>query len=118
MKKVNLPLTTAVSAAMLASSACSTDREWQVDNNTKVCVDNSGNRVADDQCFSQSSYHWYYISRGGYVPRAGSPVSGGSWVPVGSSNGYGSAPESAPAGAITRGGFGGIGEGHAGGEGE
>jgi hypothetical protein len=47
----------------------------------------------------------------------GGPVGGGSWAPTGSSSAYVSAPESAPAGAVTRGGFGGTGEGHSGGEG-
>jgi hypothetical protein len=117
MKKFNLPLTTAISAAMLASAGCSSDREWQIDKNTRVCTDASGNRVPDDQCRNQTSdgYRWYYISRGGYVPIYNGAVGGGSYQPAASPDSYASAPADAPAGAITRGGFGGAGEGHAGG---
>ena len=119
MKKFNLPLTTAISAAMLASAGCSSDKEWQASENTKVCVDGAGNRVPEDQCKNQSSpFRWYYISRGGYVPGYYGGVSGGSYVPAASENSYAPAPAEAPAGAVTRGGFGSFGEGgggHAGG---
>jgi hypothetical protein len=120
MKKFNLPLTTAISAAILASTACHSGREWQTDANTRVCVDKSGARVADDQCRSHtgsgvSPFVWYYIARGGYVPYYNRPVTGGSYQPASSPETYTSAPATAPAGAITRGGFGSIGEGHAGG---
>lgn len=115
MKKFNLPLTTAISAAMLASSACSDEREWQTSNNTRVCVDNSGHRIPDAQCFNQQSnpispYRWYYISHGGYVPIYGGFAGGGSYMPIDSGS-YVSAPASAPVGAVTRGGFGSIGGG-------
>jgi len=121
MKKFTLPLTTAISAAMLACAGCSSGREWQTSSNTRVCVDSSGNRVPEDQCHNDqpfnSPYRWYYISQGGYVPTYYGPVSGGAYFPSSASSDYSTAPASAPAGAITRGGFGSIGEGHASGGG-
>lgn len=119
MKKFNLPLTTAISAAMLASAGCSSDREWQINNDTKLCADQAGNRVTEDKCNNQpvsgvsgfSPYRWYYISRGGYVPYYNYPVGGGSYAPSGPANSYLPAPVAAPEGAVTRGGFGNIGGG-------
>lgn len=112
--KFHLPLTAAISAAILVTAGCNREPDWQASGDTRVCVDDSGNRVSDDRCQSPYPgipYRWYYISRGGYVPWLGRPVGGGTYVPgIGS---YGSAPVSAPEGAVTRGGFGGIGEGHA-----
>jgi hypothetical protein len=123
MKRFILPLTTAISAAMLASVSCGPDREWQINNNTKVCVDQNGNRIPEDKCGDQPSgtgtgapYRWYYVSRGGYVPIYNYPVSGGSYEPSEDPTAYVPAPAVAPEGAIMRGGFGGIGGG--GGEGE
>jgi hypothetical protein len=119
MKKFILPLTTAVSAAMLAATACGPDREWQISNDTRVCVDQNGNRIYEDKCSNQTSpgiwpYRWYYISRGGYVPVYNYPVSGGSYDPTAPPETYQSAPAIAPEGAITRGGFGSFGGGHGG----
>jgi len=123
MKKFNLPLTTAISAAILASAGCSSDKEWQINSNTKLCVDPSGNRVTEDKCASQPSsatgimpYRWYYISSGGYVPYYNSPASGGSYSPSAPAESYLPAPVAAPEGAVTRGGFGGIGGGGEGGD--
>jgi hypothetical protein len=123
--KFTLPLTTAISAAILASTSCgnSSDGEWKTSANTRVCVDQSGKRMPEDQCVNQPSttippYRWYYISRDGYVPTYNGPVSGGSYYPTVSPDSYSPAPSTARAGAITRGGFGGSaegGEGHAGG---
>ena len=120
MKKFNLPLTTAISAAILASTGCSSNKEWQTSSNNRICVDQSGKRIPEDQCKNQPStgispYRWYYISRGGYIPSYYYPASGGSYQPSESPASYAPAPAEAPAGAVTRGGFGGIGEGHAGG---
>jgi len=116
MSKFHLPLTAAISAAILATAGCNRERDWQASSDTRVCVDDSGKRVADDRCGAVSPglmpYHWYYIARGGYIPWFGHSVGGGSFVSGGGS--YTSAPSSAPAGAVTRGGFGGIGGGHAG----
>lgn len=114
MPKFNLPLTTAISAAILATTACG-QRDWQIDNDTKVCVDDNSNRVDDVHCAQPITgpYRWYYISRGGYVPYYGYRVGGGSYFPSTTSTGYTTAPAEPPPGAVTRGGFG----GHAGGEG-
>jgi hypothetical protein len=126
MKKFNLPLTTAISAAMLASAGCSSDRDWQTNSDTKLCVDQSGKRMTEDKCEQQPSgggympYRWYYISRGGYIPYYNNPVDGGSYTPSAPVSSYLPAPVSAPEGAVTRGGFGGLSSGHggeAGGEG-
>ena len=108
---------------MLASAGCSSDKEWQTSANTKVCVDGAGNRVPEDQCRNPPSnggvpFRWYYISGGGYVPGYYGGVSGGSYVPAASADSYAPAPAEAPAGAVTRGGFGSFGGGeggHAGG---
>ena len=122
MKRFHLPLTTAISAAILASSGCSSGNEWQTSENTKVCVDNEGKRVADDRCYTgtgYSGYRWYYISRGGYIPYYGYSAGGGSWSPDSTASGsYNVAPSSPPAGAVTRGGFGSIGGGGSAGGGE
>jgi hypothetical protein len=122
MKKFNLPLTTAISAAILVSAGCSSDKEWQINDDTKLCVDQSGNRVTEDRCnnpggFGFWPYRWYYISRGGYVPYYNYPATGGSYTPSAPASSYLPAPVAAPEGAITRGGFGSIGEGHGGGDG-
>ncbi len=87
MKKFNLPLTTAISAAILATAGCSSDKEWQINNDTKLCVDQSGNRVTEDKCNNSGNpgffpYRWYYISRGGYVPYYNYPATGGSYTPA------------------------------------
>ncbi len=125
MKKFHLPLTTAISAAILACTGCGNarDKEWQTSDNTRICTDQSGKRVPDDQCYSHSGpgvspFLWYYIARGGYVPYYGHPVTGGAYRPAAPPESYHSAPAAAPAGAITRGGFGSIGEGGHGGGGE
>jgi hypothetical protein len=122
MKKFNLPLTTAISAAILASAGCSSDKEWQINNDTKLCVDQNGNRVNEDKCNDTGDsgfwpYRWYYISRGGYVPYYNYPATGGSYTPAAPASSYLPAPVAAPEGAVTRGGFGSIGEGHGGGDG-
>lgn len=123
MSRFTLPLTTAISAAMLVSTGCGSDKEWQTNSNTKVCVDNSGQRIPEDECRNQVStggtplYRWYYISRGGYVPTYYNPVGGGSLLPDEDEESYAPAPARAPAGAVTRGGFGSFGEGSGSGEG-
>ena len=116
MKRFILPLTTAISAAMLACSARNSADEWQAGSNTRVCTDDWGNRVADDNCTNavHPHFNWYYISRGGYVPQGGGTVSGGSYVPSGSAESYGTAPLTVPPGAVVRGGFGASAEAHGG----
>ena len=112
MGKFHLPLTAAISAAILAASGCNRERDWQASSDTRVCVDDSGKRVPDERCRPVSPgpmpYRWYYIARGGYIPWFGHPAG----APAAGS--YRSAPGAVPAGAVTRGGFGGIGEGHVG----
>ncbi|MBV8846050.1 MAG: hypothetical protein JO307_24845 [Bryobacterales bacterium] len=108
-----LPLTTAISGAMLS---CSSDlvRETQASADTKVCVDDSGRRVPNADCDNPngSHHHWYYINGGGYVPHPRFPVRGGSYEPASTSRSYSSAPETSPANPVTRGGFGQSAEAH------
>lgn len=118
MPKFNLPLTTAISAAILATTACSNSRDWQTSNDTKVCIDDNSNRVDEGNCNTHTGlYRWYYISRGGYVPYYGNMVSEGSYFPATTATGYATAPAEPPPGAVTRGGFGHAGGGEAGGDG-
>jgi hypothetical protein len=125
----------AISATVLAGCDRKSD-DWQAssttDKPTRVCVDKDGKRVPDAQCPPPgqqvvhsggsgigTAFLWYYIGsqmgRSYAVPPMGRPVTGGGYVPT-SGMSYGSAPAS----AVSRGGFGGIGRGFggAGGAGE
>jgi hypothetical protein len=84
---------------------------------TRVCVDQAGRRTWDDQCATDTyGVAWRYISAGlareNGVPRVGDAAFGGSITPEAGVTYVG-----APAGGISRGGFGGIGEGFGGGHG-
>jgi hypothetical protein len=104
--KFNLPLTTAISAAILATTACG-QRDWQTGNDAKVCIDDNANRIGESNCNTPNGpYRWYYISRGGYIPYYGNMVTGGSYFPSTTSTGYATAPAEPPPGAVTRAGFG------------
>jgi hypothetical protein len=88
----------------------------------RVCVDQAGRRTWDDQCATGGSHGgsgggaWRYISAGqareNGVPRVGDAAFGGSVTPEAGVTYVG-----APAGGVSRGGFGGIGEGFGGGHG-
>lgn len=116
-----LPLTTAISTAMLSCS--SNPREWRTNADIKICVDDLDKRVPDGDCSNPGDQHhrWYYINEGGYVPYPGYPVRSGSYQPNSAGGSYGpsaggsdvATPQSTRAGAITRGGFGESAEGHA-----
>ncbi|MFV4649086.1 hypothetical protein ACNJUT_21075 [Mycobacterium tuberculosis] len=120
---VKLTAVLAVSATVLAG--CDRKDDWQASSTTtnaptRVCVDSAGKRVPDDQCPPQgqavhsggggvgNAFLWYYIgssmaNRSYTVPPMGAPVSGGGFIPT-----AGVAYHAAP-GAVSRGGFGGIG---------
>ncbi len=76
----------------------------------RVCVDQQGKRVPEDQCMQGhagggvSPFLWYYLGslgRGGYAPGYGGLVGGGSYQPRPGVI-YGAVPPS----GIVRGGFG------------
>ncbi len=99
MKKLDGISLTAVLAAAAALGACGENESaW------RVCVDDQGRRVVDDQCAAPAGHgafaHWYY-SRGS-APALGGTVSGGS-----SQAEDGVSYASPPSEGITRGGFGG-----------
>jgi hypothetical protein len=111
--KITIPMMTAVAAALLVSG-CERNNGWEASDNTRLCVDRQGRRMADEECNrggvgAGSFFAWYYLTRGGYIPRYGQPVTGGSYV---------AAPDASyrpgAATAISRGGFGSSAHGSAG----
>ncbi len=108
----------ATAAAILGSCDDEATGSW------RVCSNSQGQRVPDADCaatgearpragIGASGAAWVYYTRARGVPRIGEPTAGASPRPAAGGN-YGVAPE----GGISRGGFGGTGEGHAGGGGE
>ena len=106
---------TMVLAVAGALSGCDRqeDKGWDsAAQPTRVCVDQQGKRVPENECATQhtgvgvSPFLWYYLGtlgRGSYAPSYGGMVTGGSYrASPGVS--YGAAPA---AGGIVRGGFGG-----------
>lgn len=116
-----LALTTAMAATLTSLSACSSGDHWEgsyADNDTRVCVDENGNRVDDSQCHNHirgGGYHgWYYVNRGSRMPYYGDSVNDpklgikGSKTPVAGKS-YASAPAHTNltrSAAMSRGGFG------------
>ena len=106
-----LRITLAISTAML-TGACGrsfNDADgWTAAEDTQVCTDRNGNRVADDHCnrstgMRTGGYAWYYLGSGRSVPAYGSRVDGGSYSPT---SGVRYTQSSVSAGRIARGGFG------------
>ncbi|MDE2597007.1 MAG: hypothetical protein KGL44_09030 [Sphingomonadales bacterium] len=101
-----------LSAGMIAGCSPSNDGQWQ------VCTDNSGRRVPDANCSTNTGHtggahgggSWRYFSGDDPAPAVGQSVSGGSRTPLAGE------AHAAPVEGISRGGFGGHGEG-GGGEG-
>jgi hypothetical protein len=87
------------------------DQGWEASAGpTRVCVDQQGKRVPEDQCAANrpaggvSPFLWYYLgslNRGGYAPAYGGVVGGGSYQPR-----PGVVYGALPPGGIARGGFG------------
>jgi hypothetical protein len=83
MKK-QLIMTTAMSAALAALPACSSNDGWNedvyADRDTAVCVDQQGRRVDDDLCDDDydgggsSAFLWYYLGRSSAVPYYGDSI--------------------------------------------
>ena len=113
--KVELKITTGVAAALLASGCGHQDNGWTAEQNTAVCTDKQGQRVADSNCEHRTygggvgnAFLWYYMARSSAVPYYGEPVRGGSY-----NRAPGTSYFRAPAGsamsrsaAVSRGGFG------------
>lgn len=77
MKK-QLFLTSAMAATL---SGCSSGNDWDGNvyarNDTRVCVDQNGYRVADSYCGTRTYYggsRWYYVGRGARIPYQGDSV--------------------------------------------
>ena len=125
MKK-QLALTTAMAATLAGLSGCSSRNSWDddvvVDRDTRVCVDQNGYRVEDNQCnqrsssgsFGNGALLWYYVNRGNRVPfygdRVNDPQLGlkGSYFPTKGAQ-YASAPAKSNlvrTSSMARGGFG------------
>lgn len=129
-------LTSAMAATLTALSGCSSgEDDWGsdvvADQDTRVCVDQNGNRVADDDCDRGASHTsgvgtgllWYYIGRGSRVPYYGDSVRDpqlglkGSYFPTKGAN-YAKAPATANmarSASVSRGGFGSSGRSFGGG---
>jgi hypothetical protein len=131
MKK-QLFLTTAMAATL---SGCSTsDDDWGsdvvADRDTRVCVDQNGYRVDDDDCerttyvrTGGAGFLWYYVGRGSRLPYYGDSVRDprlglkGSYFPNKGVS-YAKAPAAANmarSAAVSRGGFGSSGRSFGGG---
>ncbi len=127
-----LAFTSAMAATLVALPSCSPRNEWDddmiADRDTRVCVDQNGNRVDDDGCTQGSSRFgggmgWFYIGRGGRLPYFGDNVRTQGSRFVGSAQpSAGTSYADAPAGsrmtrsaAVSRGGFGSSGRSFGGG---
>jgi hypothetical protein len=102
MKKLDgISLTAVLAAASAALAACGDAGQ---DDAWRVCVDNQGRRIVDQQCpatgTTSSGSHWYYMR--GAAPAIGGYVSGGS-TSADDRVSYVSPPAE---GGISRGGFG------------
>ncbi len=135
MRKKQLGLTTAMAATLTALGACSTASEddWDsgpvAQSDTRVCVNQNGERIDEDDCeggrrhIYGSGVGWYYMGRGSRVPYLGDSVRNSRYKYVGSATpkagvNYASAPSSANmtrSAASSRGGFGSSGRSYGGG---
>ena len=129
LMKIELRITTGVAAALLASGCGHQDNGWTAQQDTAVCTDKAGQRVADGNCERQryaghgggvgNAFLWYYLVRNSAVPYYGERVRGGSYnrtagtsyfrAPAGSSMSRSSAVSRGGFGSSARG-FGGVGE--------
>lgn len=115
-------LTSAMAATLTGLQGCSSGNDWDdgvyADRDTRVCVDQYGNRVSDYSCSTRTGYYgasrWYYVGRGSRVPYLGDSISDKRYGFNGSYNAkpgaaYDSAPGSANmtrSAAVSRGGLG------------
>lgn len=115
MKTIHLNLTLIAASAVTLAACDHQPDHWIAQQNTMVCVDQSGNRVPDADC---QNYHpgsgvghaflWYYLGRQSAVPYYGERVSGGSFTRTAGAT-YFHAPVSTAmtrSAAVARGGFG------------
>ncbi|PKB25091.1 hypothetical protein B0I00_0272 [Novosphingobium kunmingense] len=128
-----LLLTPAMAATLASLSGCSSGGDdWDdgvvADRNTRICVNEAGERIEDFQCDTTSgryiggtSSRWYYLNRRSRVPYYGDAISrsGVSGSPVAApGESYAAAPERANvtrSAAVKRGGFGSLGRSFGGG---
>ena len=76
-------LTSAMAATLTGLPGCSSGNDWDdgvyARNDTRVCVDQNGNRVADYGCNTRTGYYggsrWFYVGRGSRVPYLGDSIS-------------------------------------------
>ncbi|MGR6330713.1 hypothetical protein ACU5AX_16755 [Sphingomonas sp. XXL09] len=114
----DLKLTTALAAALLAGGCDRQpkDNGWTTAQDTAICTDAQGNRVADARCRRTAYAHggagnafaWYFLGRNARLPYLGERASGGSFARSPSAR-YAFAPASSAvtrSAAISRGGFG------------
>jgi hypothetical protein len=132
-----LPLTSAMAAALMALPACSSGDDWNGDvvakEDTAVCVDKEGKRVDDDRCAPRtahsggsgvgSAFLWYYLGRNARLPYYGDSIhdrrfaGAGSFTPASRAT-YHSAPAETRmtrSAAVSRGGLGSSGRRYGGG---
>jgi hypothetical protein len=115
--KIELRITTAVAAALLAGGCDRQPRDngWTTAQDTAVCTDRQGNRVPDANCRQTryahgggSAFAWYFLARNARLPFLGERVGGGSYARNPAAR-YAFAPAATAvtrSGAISRGGFG------------
>lgn len=115
----DLKLTTALAAALLAGGCDRQpkDNGWTTAQNTAICTDAQGRRVADGNCRATQAHHggvgvgafaWYFLGRNARLPYLGERASGGSFESSPAAR-YAFAPASTAvtrSAAISRGGFG------------
>ncbi len=115
MKTIHLNLTLVAASAMILAACDQQPQQWVAQQDTQICVDKGGNRVADADCQNyhggggaSSAFLWYYLGRSSAVPYYGERVSGGSFTRTSGAT-YFHAPVSTAmtrSAAIARGGFG------------
>jgi hypothetical protein len=109
-------LTTALAATLLAAGCNRQPRDngWTTAQDTAVCTDAQGRRVADANCRRTGYAHgggafaWYFLGRNARLPYLGERVGGGSFARSPGAR-YAFAPASTAvtrSGAVSRGGFG------------
>lgn len=116
MKHIELKITLVAAAAVGLLGCDRQPEQWTAEQDTAVCVDRQGDRVADSNCppanyhggAASSAFLWYYLGRRSLIPYYGERVYGGSFTRTAGAT-YFHAPVrsgTTRAGAISRGGFG------------
>lgn len=114
-----IPITSAVAAALLALPGCSSRNDWDDDyvaaGDTAICVDQAGNRIADERCDNRrGGGSFFYLRTGAPIPYYGESVRNPRYARYGSYTGtWGTSYAQAPRAtrmtrsqAVSRGGLG------------